>query len=227
MALNRLEFNLSLINPLTTQKMDCYLTCPRGLEDITASGISEFCDYVKPKYGGVAFSGDLSSLYSVNYHSRTGMYALIKLCEHTVKNEYDLYSKITELAWFEWISHDTPIAIRTRGNSKLSSNPQYLTLKIKDAIIDNLRRNTKRRPDIDKEDPFYSLFVFINEKNVQIFLNSSGESLSKRGYRDKIHKASLNEALAAGIVLLSGWKPELPLYDPMSVSYTHLRAHET
>ena len=148
------------------------------------------------------------------------MYALIKVCEYKVRNNNDLYQKITEYPWYKWISHATPISIRTRGETKVFPNPQFLTLKIKDAIVDNIRRKTKRRPDIEKENPIYSLFVFNDSNIIKIFLNSSGLSLSKRGYRDKIHKASLNEALAAGLVLLSGWKPDQPFYDPMCGSAT-------
>ena len=201
-------------------KLDCYLTCPRGLEEITASDIAPYCENVKAEEGGVSFSGDLKSLYSVNYQSRTGMYALIKICEYSVKDNSDLYHKVTEYPWFEWMAHDTPLSIRSRGKSKVFPNPQFLTLKVKDAIVDNIRRKTRRRPDIDKENPIYSLFVFVDRNRVGIYLNSSGVSLSKRGYRDKVHKASLNEALAAGLVLLSGWKPHQPFYDPMCGSGT-------
>ena len=148
------------------------------------------------------------------------MYALVKIFECKVRNDKDLYKKVTDQPWFQWMAHDTPLSIRSRGKSDAFPNPQFLTLKIKDAIIDNIRRKTKRRPNIDKVDPMYSLFVFILGNKIQIFLNSSGVSLSKRGYRDKIHKASLNESLAAGIVLLSKWNPKQPFYDPMCGSGT-------
>ena len=200
--------------------MDCYLTCPRGLEEITVDQITPYCHFVEAQHGGVLFSGDLKSLYNVNYQSRTGMYALIKICEIRARNNAELYRQITDYPWFEWITHDTPISIRSRGKSSIFHNTQFLTLKVKDAIIDNIRRKTKRRPDIDKENPIYSLFVFVDKDRVWIYLNSSGASLSKRGYRDKIHKASLNEALAAGLVLLSGWKSDQPFYDPMCGSGT-------
>ena len=190
------------------------------MEETTANGITPYCDHAQADEGGVSFSGDFKTLYNINYQSRTGMYALIKICEYSVKNNSDLYNKVTEYPWFEWIAHDTPLSIRSRGKSEAFPNPQFLTLKVKDAIVDNIRRKTKRRPDIDKENPIYSLFVFVNGNHIQIYLNSSGVSLSKRGYRGKIHKASLNEALAAGLVLLSGWKPHQPLYDPMCGSGT-------
>ena len=209
-----------MINPFTTQKLDCYLTCPRGLEEITAAQISSYCESVKALHGGVSFSGELKSLYSVNYHVRTGMYALIKILDIKVKNNTDLYQQITDHPWFEWMAHNTPLSIRTRGESITFPNPQFLTLKVKDAIIDNIRRKTKRRPNIDKASPIYSLFVYNDNNKIQIYLNSSGVSLSKRGYREEIHKASLNEALAAGLVMLSGWQSHQALYDPMCGSGT-------
>ena len=89
------------------------------------------------------------------------MYALIKIFDVKAKNNTELYQQITDYPWFEWMAHDTPFSIRTRGESKVFPNPQFLTLKVKDAIIDNIRRKTKRRPDIDKENPIYSFFVFV------------------------------------------------------------------
>ena len=104
--------------------------------------------------------------------------------------------------------------------SRYFDNAQYASLKVKDALVDLIRNKTGDRPDVDKVNPRYSLFLFIFEDKVSIYLNSSGNSLFKRGYREKIHKASLNEALAAGIILLSGWKPGKPFYDPMCGSGT-------
>ena len=192
------------------------------MEEVTATQISPYCNSSKAQHGGVSFSGDLKSLYSVNYYVRTGMYALVKIIEIQAKNNTDLYHQITDYPWFEWISHETPFSIRSRGDSKTFPNPQFLTLKVKDAIIDNIRRKSKRRPDIDKKTPIYSLFVFNDNDKIKVFLNSSGESLSKRGYREKIHIASLNESLASGLVMLSGWQSHQPLYDPMCGSGTIL-----
>ena len=209
-----------MIHPFTTEILECFLTCPRGLEEITSQDIAPHCNNVKSKSGGVSFTGDLKTLYTINLYSRTGMYALVKLCEFFANNQKDLYYQIADYPWNEWINHDDTFSIRSRLYSKLFQDSNFVTLKVKDAIIDNIRRKTKRRPDIDKESPIYSLFVFVDRDKVRIYLNSSGVSLSKRGYREKVHKASLNEALAAGLVLLSGWKPNQPFYDPMCGSGT-------
>ena len=84
-----------MTNPFTDQKLNCYLTCPRGLEEITAAQITPYCQSVQEKHGGVVFSGDLKSLYSVNYHVRTGMYALIKIYEFKARDNGELYHKVT------------------------------------------------------------------------------------------------------------------------------------
>ena len=101
------------------------------------------------------------------------MYALIKIFEVKAKNNTELYQQITDYPWFEWMAHDTPFSIRTRGESIVFPNPQFLTLKVKDAIIDNIRRKTKRRPDIDKDNPIFSLFVFVDKDKIKIYLNQS------------------------------------------------------
>lgn len=132
----------------------------------------------------------------------------------------ELYNEVLAYPWHEWITPVDTIFIRSRVRSQYFDNASYASLKVKDALVDRIRKKTGNRPDVDKIDPRYSLFLYIFEDKITIYLNSSGVSLSKRGYREKIHKASLNEALAAGIILLSGWKPDRPFYDPMCGSGT-------
>ena len=170
--------------------------------------------------GGVDFTGNMRSLYSVNLHSRTGMHALVKILNIQARSNDELYNEVFNYPWHEWITPVDTISIRSRVRSRYFDNAQYASLKVKDALVDRIRKKTGNRPDIDKINPIYSLFLFIFENKVSIYLNSSGDSLSKRGYREKIHKASLNEAMAAGIIILSGWKPDKPLYDPMCGSGT-------
>tara|TARA_Y100000590_G_scaffold251554_1_gene282458 strand:+ start:2365 stop:3522 length:1158 start_codon:yes stop_codon:yes gene_type:complete len=209
-----------LNNPFSKKNIECFLTCARGLENITSTNIDPFCDAVSVENGGVQFTGDMRSLYNVNMHSRTGMHALVKILDVKARSNDELYKEVVTYPWYEWITPADTIFIRTRIRSRYFDNSQYTSLKVKDAIVDCIRKKVGSRPDVDKANPRYSLFLFIAEDKVTIYLNSSGESLSKRGYREKIHKASLNEALAAGIILLSDWKVGQPLYDPMCGSGT-------
>ena len=187
---------------------------------MTTDNIKPYCSSVSSSKGGVEFSGNLRSLYSVNLHSRTGMHALVKLLDIQARSNDELYDKVLQYPWNEWITPADTIFIRSRVRSSYFSNSQYASLKVKDALVDRIRQKTGNRPDVDKVNPRYTLFLFIFDDKVSIYLNSSGTSLFKRGYREKIHKASLNEALAAGIILLSGWKPNQIFYDPMCGSGT-------
>ena len=210
----------NMINPFEVSQMDCFLTCPRGLEEVTVKDVSSHCSDPEISTGGVSFKGDLKTLYNVNLYSRTGMFLLVKILEFKADNDNDLYYNIADYPWYEWITPDDTFSIRSRVYSKHFNDANYVTLKVKDAIVDRIRQRTKRRPNIARENPRYSLFVFIHENKVSMFINSSGETLSKRGYRQKIHKAAINEALGAGLILLSGWDPKTPFYDPMCGSGT-------
>ena len=139
-----------MIHPFTTDILECFLSCPHGLEEITAQDISPHCHNADPESGGVAFRGDLRTLYTVNLYSRTGMYTLLKLCEFSANNQKDLYYQIADYPWNDWISHDDTFSIRSRVFSKHFSDPNFVTLKVKDAFVDRIRQKTKRRPNIDK-----------------------------------------------------------------------------
>ena len=148
------------------------------------------------------------------------MHLLIKLMDAKAENTDQLYQATFDYPWHEWIEPIDTFAIRSRIKSKNINNSNFATLKVKDAIVDRIFKQVGNRPNIEKINPRYSLFLFIIENKVNIYLNSSGHPLFKRGYREKIHKASMNEALAAGILLLSNWNKEEPLYDPMCGSGT-------
>ena len=209
-----------MVNPFQTNILDCVLTCPIGLENVTADGISPFCSEILINKGKIAFKADIESVYKINLYSRTGMHLLIKIMDAKAENTDQLYKTTFDYPWHEWIEPIDTFSIRSRIKSKNINNSNYATLKVKDAIVDRIFKQVGNRPNIEKINPRYSLFLFIIENKVNIYLNSSGQPLFKRGYREKIHKASMNEALAAGILLLSKWNKEEPLYDPMCGSGT-------
>ena len=200
---------------------DYLLTCPRGLEEVTKTDISK---YIKDKpnivNGGVEFRGHKKDMYTVNLFSRTGMHLLEKLFDSKIYESKKLYSHIYNLPWSKFIKPDTSFMIRTKIKSNLFNKSNTVTLKIKDAIVDNIRKNFGQRPSINKESPDISLYVIIIDNKITIYVNTSGSPLFKRGYRTKIHAAGLNESLAAGLVLLSNWNPNTPFYDIMCGSGT-------
>ena len=198
-----------------------FLTCPRGLEEVTAQDINQHInDTAQIEKGGVRFFGDLTDLYKVNLYSRTGMYLLKKLLSFKATNFDTLYNKVIRYKWELIFDSSKNFSIRIKVKSKSFENSGYTTLKIKDAIVDRIRKETGERPNIDKTNSDIKIFVIIKDEDVKIFIDSSGRPLFMRGYRSKIHKASLNECLAAGLILLSNWDKKNPFYDLMCGSGT-------
>ncbi len=200
---------------------DYFLTCPRGLEQVTAKDISQHIkDEPIIEKGGVSFIGNNSDMYKINLYSRTGMYLLKKLLFFKANNFDSLYSKVKNYKWEDVIISPQNFSIRIKSKSNYFQNSGFATLKIKDAIVDRIRIKTGKRPNIDKLNSDIKIFVIIKDENIKIFIDSSGRPLFMRGYRTKIHKASLNECLAAGLILLSNWDKQKPFYDLMCGSGT-------
>ena len=198
-----------------------FITCPRGLEEVTTQDIAQHIkDTPTPNKGGVSFFGNLNDLYKVNLYSRTGMYVLKKLFEFKANNYESIYKKIYQFNWAKVINDKTTFSIRSKIKSIQFENSGYLTLKVKDAIVDKIRKTLGKRPNIDKVNSDVKIFLIVKNDKIKIYIDSSGRPLFMRGYRSKIHKASLNECLAAGIVLLSNWDKKSSFYDPMCGSGT-------
>ena len=198
-----------------------FLSCPRGLEDVTKKQISNYIDTpIILDKGGVHFNGSLKDMYTINLHSRTGMRVLKNLFSFSINKPKDLYKSIYSLNWEKIIAVQKTFSIRTKLKTNLFMNSSVTTLKIKDAIVDNIRKKCGQRPSIDKRHPDIALFVFINDNTIKIYLDTSGAPLFKRGYRSQIHKAALNESLAAGLILLSNWNKKDAFYDIMCGSGT-------
>tara|TARA_B100001741_G_scaffold125165_1_gene102997 strand:+ start:629 stop:1768 length:1140 start_codon:yes stop_codon:yes gene_type:complete len=202
--------------------MDKYfLTCPRGLEEVTKNQISNYINTsIIIDKGGVHFTGSLKDMYLINLHSRTGMRLLKNLFTFSINKPQDLYKSIYSLNWKKIIAIQKTFSIKTKLKTNLFTNSSATSLKIKDAIVDNIRKEFGKRPSIDKQNPDIGLFIFINDNNISIYLNTTGVPLFKRGYRTQIHKAALNESLAAGLVLLSNWNKKDNFYDIMCGSGT-------
>ena len=199
---------------------DCYLTCPRGLERQAQVDLEHFLTSSIIDKGGIKFSADQSTLYNINLHSRIGMHLLVKLFDFSASDENILYKEIYNFSWDKIISSKQTFIIKIKGKSQNFINSNYLTLKIKDAIVDKIKKIKFSRPSINKDNPDVIISVFINNDKITIYRDSSGISLHKRGYRNKIHRAMLNESLAAGLIMLSGWNKLDPFYDLMCGSGT-------
>ena len=168
----------------------------------------------------VSFEGDLGFMYKANMMLRTAIRILVPIHSFRARNEVDLYDGIYQMDWSKHLTaHDT-IAVHGTIASQYFNHSQYVALKTKDAIVDQIRDKTGRRPDVDTKHPDLRISVHINDQTVDVSLDSSGEPLYKRGYRDKTNIAPINEALAAGLILLSNWDQRSQFIDPMCGSGT-------
>ncbi|MDP5077395.1 MAG: THUMP domain-containing protein, partial [Nonlabens sp.] len=192
-----------------------------GLEEVLEQELKDLgAQDIKRGVRMVSFTGDQGFMYKANMMLRTAIRILKPIYSFRARNEVDLYDGIYQFDWSQYLTpHDT-LAVHGTVASQYFNHSQYIALKTKDAIVDQIRNNTGRRPDVDKNHPDLRVSVHINDQTVDVSIDSSGEPLFKRGYRDKTNVAPINEVLAAGIILLSGWDKKQTLIDPMCGSGT-------
>jgi len=194
-----------------------------GLEEILATELRSLgAREIETHNRAVSFKGDLGVVYKCNLYLRTALRVLIPVERFDVNNETELYNKVKAIDWEQYLSVDDTLAIDTVLNTPIFTHSQYISQKTKDAIVDQFREKYDLRPSVDFDKPTLRLHLHIYNNTCTIALDSSGESLHKRGYRDKTNLAPINEVLAAGLVLLSGWNKRSPFIDPMCGSGTIL-----
>ena len=195
-----------------------------GLEEILIKELEDLgAKKIKKEIRAVEFYGDKNLLYKSNICLRTALRILKPISFFKVKNENDLYNQTKKINWENYISlNDTFIINTTISNSKKFNHNQYVSQKIKDSIVDQFREKYGRRPSINKYTPTVRFNMHINNEVCQLSIDSSGESLHKRGYRVQKGEAPINEVLAAGIILLSNWNQKTIFKDPMCGSGTIL-----
>ncbi|HQF29213.1 MAG TPA: THUMP domain-containing protein [Bacteroidia bacterium] len=192
-----------------------------GLEELLAKELRQLGGRdVEIHTRAVSCVGDKGFMYKVNFCSRLALRVMVSLTSFNIKDGDDLYREVAAIDWTEFMKVSQTFAVRCTLNSELFDTNLYPALKVKDAIADSFRSNGGKRPDVEKENPDLEVMVFINRERCTILLNSSGESLHRRGYRAEVDKAPLSEVLAAGIIMLSGWEPHKPLVDFMCGSGT-------
>jgi putative N6-adenine-specific DNA methylase len=168
----------------------------------------------------VQFEGDLRMLYRANYELRTALRILKPLFQFTCKNEQELYKGIYAHDWLKLLVPEGTLAVNATCSSEIFTHSHYVALKTKDAIVDRFRDKTGRRPSVDLIHPDLLIHIHIWQDQCSVSLDSSGESLHRRGYRRENLQAPLNEVLAAGLLSLAGWPKPLTLTDPMCGSGT-------
>ena len=200
-----------------------FAPCPRGLEAPLCDELKALgAEGIRSTDGGVHFSGPGALSYKVNLHSRTASRVLWRVAMSRYNTEQDIYDTAFALPWTEWFDVTRTIRINMAAIRCPLRSLDFATLKIKDAICDKFRQEIGERPSVDTHTPDIRIHAFLEESQMTLYVDTSGDALFKRGVRQYTNIAPLRENLAAGILILSGWKPGTPLLDPMCGSGTFL-----
>ncbi len=193
-----------------------------GLEEVLAREIEGIGGQEVTKGNrSVHFRGDTIQLYRANYRLRTALRVFKEIVSFRFSSADDFYLKCFRVRWEQYMELNNTFAVQsTVVQSGLFRNSMYASLKLKDAIADHFRQKKGSRPDVDTSEPDLLFHVHINGDACTLGIDSSGESLHKRGYRISAGEAPLNEVLAAGMILLAGWKGGSDFIDPMCGSGT-------
>ncbi|MCX7893341.1 MAG: THUMP domain-containing protein [Burkholderiales bacterium] len=197
--------------------------CPRGLEPVLAGELAALgasaCEAVP---GGVRFRGDLALCYRANLESRIATRVLLRVHEAPYRSEDDVYRAAFSVRWRDWFDVRRSIRVDTTAIRSPLRSIDFVTLRVKDAVCDRFRKDDGARPDVDTRAPDVRIHVFLDERSVTLYLDTSGEPLFKRGIRGRAGEAPLKENLAAGIIRLAGWDGVEPFLDPMCGGGTFL-----
>ncbi|MBK7814792.1 MAG: class I SAM-dependent RNA methyltransferase [Rhodocyclaceae bacterium] len=197
--------------------------CPRGLEallveDVTTAGATD----VKQVPGGVEFAGDLACCYRVNLESHIATRVLWRLATADYHSEDDVYKLARNIDWPRRFAVERTIRIYVTAQRSPLKSLEFATLRVKDAVCDVFRDATGQRPTVNTKSPDVRIHLFLTDHRATLYLDTSGEPLWQRGHKIAKVEAPLKENLAAGILRLAGWKPGVPLLDPMCGSGTFL-----
>jgi putative N6-adenine-specific DNA methylase len=198
-----------------------FATCGRGIEPVLAGELTELgAADIQPGRGGVHFAGDRPLLYRANLWLRTAIRVLWPVLEAPATSPDELYEAVRSVDWSLYLTPDHTLAVDCNVRDSHITHSKYAALRTKDAICDQFLDRYGRRPSVNVEEPMVGLNLHIFRDQAVLSLESSGESLHKRGYRPILTRAPLNEALAAALILLTGWRGRTAFVDPLCGSGT-------
>nr|WP_026349061.1 bifunctional 23S rRNA (guanine(2069)-N(7))-methyltransferase RlmK/23S rRNA (guanine(2445)-N(2))-methyltransferase RlmL [Psychrobacter lutiphocae] len=215
----------------TAQLFDIVVTCADGLEAPLQTELNSFDIASEFKSTGrIAVSANLEQIYKICLWSRVASRVLLPIKKRNINAEYDVAEQLNGLAktvdWTQWFGLDNTFAIRMSVDKRVQVSQQFAMLRIKDAIADTFTEKLDARPDVDSNQPDFSIFATVNDKQAELFLDLSGTSLHRRGYRVAMTDAPLKENLAAGLLYTVGWHKTKNSYsaliDPMCGSGTFI-----
>lgn len=200
---------------------DYFATVARGLEAIAAQELEQLgATNIRPDFTGVHFQGDKALLYRVNLWSRIIFRVLVPIAEVKSYNAEQLYRSVQKLDWSQYLYPDMSIAVNCTGKNNHLNHTHFTALQIKNAIVDWQRDQYGERSDVNVTNPDLLINAHINKNHCILSLDSSGSSLHRRGYRQAMGLAPLKETLAAALITMSEWTPDLPFLDPLCGSGT-------
>ena len=192
-----------------------------GLEPVLAKELTQLgANNVQIGRRVVSFTGDKELMYRANFQLRTAIRILKPIKHFKAKSADDVYEQVKQVDWSKYILDGKTFAVDSVVYSEEFRNSRFVTYKVKDAIVDQFREKTGTRPNISITNPDIRLHIHIADEDATLNLDSSGESLHRRGYRQESVEAPLNEVLAAGMILLTGWDGDTDFIDPMCGSGT-------
>nr|ADI17792.1 predicted N6-adenine-specific DNA methylase [uncultured Sphingobacteriales bacterium HF0130_33B19] len=194
-----------------------------GLEQILAEELQNLgAQDIKIMNRAVSFKGDTGFMYKANLNLRTALRILKPIATFQAHNEKELYKKLCNIDWIKIFNLENTFATHATTHSEVFNHSKYASLLMKDAIADTFRKKFNKRPNVNPENPDVSINLHIAKHTCTVSLDSSGESLHKRGYKTDTVTAPMNEVLAAGMILLSDWNKVSDFHDPMCGSGTIL-----
>jgi putative N6-adenine-specific DNA methylase len=203
-----------------------FLPCAAGVESLLADEVTRLLPgvFIREQRGGVSLSGGPLEVMTLNLESRLAQRVLIEVAEGPYEHEDDIYALGAGVDWTQWITPRETLRVDTSAQRSPLRSLNFVALRIKDAVCDVLRDATGDRPSVDTRHPDLPLLLHLGPERASVYVDSSGEPLFKRGWREDKGDAPLKETLAAAMIAASGWNPHgdapLPLYDPCCGSGT-------
>ena len=192
-----------------------------GLEQVLAKELTQLgANNVQIGRRMVSFTGDKEMMYRANFQLHTAIRVLKPIAHFKAKSAEDMYEEVKKIDWSKYILSGKTFSVDSVVYSEEFTNSRFVTYKVKDAIVDQFRERVGTRPNISVSNPDIRLNIHVAEDDATLSLDSSGESLHRRGYRQESVEAPLNEVLAAGMILMTGWTGETDFIDPMCGSGT-------
>jgi putative N6-adenine-specific DNA methylase len=208
-------------NMLWSKKGTIFITCPKGITPYLGTELRKYGYPLRAELdAAIETEGSLTDTMDLNLRLRTGHRVLFLLAEYRAETPAEFYDCLSRLTWEEWIANDGYLCVTSTVETPTIRDARFVNVKAKDAIVDRLRERTGLRPDSGPEQRGTVVHIYWNRDRVRIFFDTSGEPLSRRGYRKIPFQAPMQETLAAGVILATGWKGDGHFSNPMCGSGT-------